>query len=339
MHYPTAALALGQARLRGVLWQHARGAVVEAGAHGEDEVRLLDGVVGVGRAVHAQHVQRQGIVLVKHAHRVERGRDRDVGLPGEGPQGLCAVDGPLARVDDGPLRAVHQGGDGREVGRVDGLGRRRRSDGERFAFQHGDHHVLGQVQVHGALLAAGGHTEGLVHYGPDLLHGAHLVGPLAAGPREVHRRALLKGIGTHRGGGHLAAEGHHGHAVALGILQRRDNVGQAGPGGGQDDAGPARGLGVPLRRVPAALLAPVHHEADGRRVESVQHREVGAAGIAKHVLDAVLHEGVVEHLPTEDRRGLGRAVGESGEVPAGRGAGQGRSRRPARSVAPADHHG
>ena len=39
--------------------QLAGDAVVEPGADGDQQIALLDGVVGVGGAVHAEHVQRQ----------------------------------------------------------------------------------------------------------------------------------------------------------------------------------------------------------------------------------------------------------------------------------------
>ena len=45
-------------RVRGEAREVAGHAVVEAGADGDQQVALLHGVVGVARAVHAEHVER-----------------------------------------------------------------------------------------------------------------------------------------------------------------------------------------------------------------------------------------------------------------------------------------
>jgi len=59
---------------------------------------------------------------------------------------------------------------------------------------------------------------------------------------------------------HLARERNHRRWVSLGVLERSDDVGQARAWGGEHDARPSRRASVPLRRVAAALLRPVHHE-------------------------------------------------------------------------------
>ena len=53
-------------------------AVVEARAHGDEQVALVHGAVGVRRAVHAQHAQRERVRLGEGAHRHERGGHRDL---------------------------------------------------------------------------------------------------------------------------------------------------------------------------------------------------------------------------------------------------------------------
>ena len=67
---------------RGEARQVPRHAVVEARAHRDQAVALLHRVVGVGTAVHAEHVQRLGVVLVERAQPQQRRRARDVGLAG-----------------------------------------------------------------------------------------------------------------------------------------------------------------------------------------------------------------------------------------------------------------
>ena len=72
--------------LRRELLHLAGDAVVEARADGEEEVAVLDGVVGVRRAVHAEHVQRELVGRVDRADAHERRHDRDAEALGEGAQ-------------------------------------------------------------------------------------------------------------------------------------------------------------------------------------------------------------------------------------------------------------
>mmetsp|Transcript_18425 Transcript_18425/g.57404 ORF Transcript_18425/g.57404 Transcript_18425/m.57404 type:complete len:356 (+) Transcript_18425:315-1382(+) len=125
MDNSAAPLALGLLGGRRVLGQNAGRPVVEARADGEDEVGVLDGVVGVRRAVHAEHVQRERMVLVEDAHRVERRRDGDVGCLRERAERRRAVDRALSDVEDRALGAVHQPRDVRQVGRIDRAARAR----------------------------------------------------------------------------------------------------------------------------------------------------------------------------------------------------------------------
>mmetsp|Transcript_43047 Transcript_43047/g.94274 ORF Transcript_43047/g.94274 Transcript_43047/m.94274 type:complete len:451 (+) Transcript_43047:549-1901(+) len=135
-------------RLRRVLVEDTGGAVVEARANGNDEVGLLDGVVCVGGAVHAEHVHREVVVLVKDAHRVQRRRHRHVANLGKLHQLVASLNRALADVEDGLLcdgekarDSLHRGGRGRDWWRLERQRRRR-------AAQQRGHHVLGQVEVH-----------------------------------------------------------------------------------------------------------------------------------------------------------------------------------------------
>ena len=53
---------------------------------------------------------------------------------------------------------------------------------------------------------------------------------------------------------HLAGDGHHGHAVHVGVGDAGDQVGGARTRGGQADPHLARGAGVAVGRVAGALL-------------------------------------------------------------------------------------
>ena len=97
-----------EVRDRGVrreLLHLAGDAVVEARADGEQEVAVLDGVVGVRHAVHAEHLERQVAGGVDRADAHERGHDRDAEALGEGAElgRRLAVDDAAADVDERPL--------------------------------------------------------------------------------------------------------------------------------------------------------------------------------------------------------------------------------------------
>ncbi len=86
--------------------------VVEAHAHRDDQVGLADRVVGVRRAVHAQHAHGQVVVLGEAALAGERGGDRDMAVDGQLAQlvGGAGDDHPAPGVDD---RALGRGDDPR----------------------------------------------------------------------------------------------------------------------------------------------------------------------------------------------------------------------------------
>src|SRR5262249_39840566 len=64
------------------LWREcryfARHAVVETGADRNQEIAVLDGVVGECRAVHPQHVKRQRMSRIERTETMQRRRNGDV---------------------------------------------------------------------------------------------------------------------------------------------------------------------------------------------------------------------------------------------------------------------
>ena len=66
---------------------HAGHPVVEARTHGDQQVTILDGVVGERGAVHAQHPHRQRMRGVKCADAHQRRHHRDAELGGERREG------------------------------------------------------------------------------------------------------------------------------------------------------------------------------------------------------------------------------------------------------------
>jgi hypothetical protein len=77
------------ARLLGVRAQVARDAVVEAHAHGDDQVGVLDGLVDPRLAVHAHHAEVARVRGREAAQAQQRAGRRDVGLLHEVPEDLA----------------------------------------------------------------------------------------------------------------------------------------------------------------------------------------------------------------------------------------------------------
>ena len=102
-------------------------AVVEARADGDQEIAIVDRVVGEGRAVHAEHAHRQRAGGVHGADAHERGDHRDV----EGLRELAqlrrriAVDDAAAGVDQRPLRFTQHLEEVVGLGAVDDVGSQR----------------------------------------------------------------------------------------------------------------------------------------------------------------------------------------------------------------------
>ncbi len=78
----------------GELAHLAGDAVVEADAEGQQQVGVVDGVVGVDGAVHAEHVQAEEVLAGEAAQAEQRQGHRDAGALGERLAGAAAA--PLA---------------------------------------------------------------------------------------------------------------------------------------------------------------------------------------------------------------------------------------------------
>ena len=69
----------------------AGGAVVEAGADGDQQVAFVERQVGVARAVHAEHAQRQRVIDRHRAERHQGHHGRQTGLFGQVDRGSSAA--------------------------------------------------------------------------------------------------------------------------------------------------------------------------------------------------------------------------------------------------------
>ena len=91
----------------------ARHAIVEPHAEGDQQIGLIDGVIRIHRAVHAEHVERERVVAGKRAEAHHGHRDGDAGLLGERAQLFArfAADDAAAGVNHRPLGQLDRRGD------------------------------------------------------------------------------------------------------------------------------------------------------------------------------------------------------------------------------------
>ena len=150
--------------------------------------------------------------------------------------------------------------------------------------------------------------EGLVHVLGDLARVGDREGVLDEGQRGAEDVGLLEAVGADQLGADLAGDEDGRHRVQHRVGDRRDQVGRAGAGGGEGDADLARGLGVALGRVPAALLVAHLDVAELGVDQGVVGGQVGAAGDAEDVFDTLgleaLHQCVgCSHLKNDATSG------------------------------------
>ncbi len=100
-------------------------AVVEAHAHRDEQVGMLDGAIDVHFAVHARHAEMQRMILGERADAEQRGDDRNAGVLGEDAQVLARVaeDDAVSGEDE---RTLGLRDEPRGVGERPGFGHRRR---------------------------------------------------------------------------------------------------------------------------------------------------------------------------------------------------------------------
>mmetsp|Transcript_30902 Transcript_30902/g.90328 ORF Transcript_30902/g.90328 Transcript_30902/m.90328 type:complete len:760 (+) Transcript_30902:108-2387(+) len=170
--------------------------------------------------------------------------------------------------------------------------------------------ILGQIDEDGSGTAVPGHVEGVVHDERDLGRRRDLVRPLGDGTGEVDGRTGLEGRLGGKGGG-LPAEDDEGYAVAHGIGDGCDEIGNARTGRRDDDAGlhppilPARsGLGKSFSNVTGRRFVRVGNPTNLAllsgggvdamtgmfAVELVEEGQDGPAGVAVDDRDVVLDE-------------------------------------------------
>jgi hypothetical protein len=234
------------------------------------------------------------VCLVEHALAVDRGGHRSAQRLGEHAYLGGGVDGAAARDHQWSPGAGQEGGRAPDVGDV-GCGRRGGGPDPRAAAPRLLEDVDGDLDVHRTRARSAERGERL----GDGVGGLVGAGDPAAPAHEVsHGGARVLGLVQEAEVGALGAGRHAGredeHRLRLGVCggRRRHRVRQAGPAGGQHDAGAATHAGVPLRGVPGTLLVPRRDRADPARREMPVELQVVGAGNAEDGVDAVRGEGL-----------------------------------------------
>ena len=198
----------------GKLTELAGDPIVKSNAQGQEKVGLVDGIIRVDRAVHAEHIERQIMVARNRPQTVHRHRDRNAGLGGEIaqlPRGARRHHSSAA-IDDWPRAALD-----RRENLLDSLGRRGRRNpvsGQRHGDivigirNHGVLDVLGNVDQHRPRSAGPGKMERFLDNPGNISRILNKIMMLGDRPRDLDHRRFLKRIGTNDMGRHLAGDRH-----------------------------------------------------------------------------------------------------------------------------------
>ncbi len=239
----------------------ARHAVVEAHAHGQQQVGVADGFVGRVGAVHPEHPEPLGMVAGEGPKPHERAGDGDVQAGGEMAEFLARVghDHAAAAKEQGAfglIERVHHLAYLRVVGAVGGVVAPHAHVIRPHEFGGTLKHVFGQVHEHRAGPPRTGQIEGLADDLGQLLDVLHHIVVLGAGTGDARDVHLLKGVVADEPGGDLPREDHEGDGIAIGRGDAGHGVGRAGPRRGHADAHLARGAGVAVGGVDGGLFVP-----------------------------------------------------------------------------------
>ena len=149
----------------------------------------------------------------------------------------------------------------------------------------------------GAGAAGGGDVEGLLDGDgqiPDVFHQKVV---LHTGPRDAHAVNFLESIVADQGSRHLAGEHHHRDRIHVGSRDTGDRVGRPRSGRYQHHTGTAGSARIAVRRMGGSLLVTHQHVLDLiLLIQRIIDRQDGPAGIAEHVVDALLGKAANENL-------------------------------------------
>ena len=286
----------------------SRDPVVPARPHRHDQVAVDHRFIGVGRAVHAEHPEAQGMGLGERSLAQQGVGDRDLHLFRQDAQ-LCAGPGdhrPVADQQHGPFCLVQHPRNAGNLVRVSSFGHMVARQMELLVLAHLDGRVgavTGNVDENGAGSPRLGEVEGLPHHAGELRGGFDQIGVLHYRKRDPCNVGFLECVHPQVLHAGLPRDHDHGYRVHLCREDARDGVGCARARGDQDHAGLTACAGKAVGHVGGALLVTGQHQLDGRVHEGIEQRNGGAAGEAEHVLDPLLLQDV--------HHGLGAREGAS----------------------------
>ena len=284
-------------RVRAERLKFACDPVIPAATNGHDQITTDDGLVGIRRAVHAQHADRQPVLLGKGPLAQQRVGNRHLQLLSEGfgRHMRTRCDRPAADVEQGTVAVAQQlgrlfesdrvcFGAHRVTRQVDTLGKGR--------VTLSRSHILWQVDQHRPLAPCIGDVESLHHHTRDVVGVLHQIGVLDDGYRNAKHVGFLERVLAKHGGDRLPREHDHRHRVHLCRQQARDRVCRTRAGGDEDNAGLAGGSRIPVGHVCGALFMPRQYELDLLGVEQgVENRHGRAARVTENVFDPLAFQG------------------------------------------------
>ena len=291
-------------RLRRKGVETAGDAVVESCADADHQVAVMHGVVGLERAVHAEHPEPLLVRGRIGAEPHQRRGDRETGGEHEFAQERRGVrsriDDAAAGVEDRPLglghhldRALHPldvALDLRMVGLVLDVALERIGPA-------GELHVLGNVDDDRTRPPVRGDVERLVQDARQVLDAAHQIIVLGAVAGDAGRVAFLERVRADQVGRHLAGDADERNGVHQRVGEAGDRVGRAGPRGDQQHADLAGRARIALGGVRRPPFLTDENVTDLVLVEDrVVDRQHRAAGIAEDELDALILERLDHHF-------------------------------------------
>src|ERR1700728_699797 len=307
------------ARIAREFLRHPRHPVVEARTDRDQEVTVLDRVVGKRRAVHAEHAQRQGVGGVERtdAHQGRHHRDAEGGGELSERAGGVAVHDAASGIDERLLGlAEHREEAHRRLLLERGYGQlvhptavaRNRQDTRPLEDLFRVLNVFGNVHDHGAGTPRTGDLEGRTDRCFELGRIRHEEDMLRDGAHDRWHRGFLEGVGSDGWPGDLARNDDNRHRIRHAVAHWRNSIGRAGTRGDEAHPHPPAGPGIAGRHEPRALLVRRNYEGDlgGAAARALlvveEDRVVGRqdrpAAIAEDGGDPLVSEHLHDHART-----------------------------------------
>ena len=214
-----------------------RNPIIEARADGDQKIAVLDCVVRVRGAMHAQHVQRQRMRRIERSYRLQRCNDWNLQSGCEAPKVArrIALDNAPAGVNQRPFALAENVEKGSAFGFRHPLAVKRLHPltitskvQHSFAPERSFPvlNIFGNVQNDGPGTIAASNFESGSNGRLEFLRVEHQKCALRARAHDVKDRRFLKRIGTDGGPGNLPADENDRNRVRHTIPHRRDAVGR-----------------------------------------------------------------------------------------------------------------